>query len=648
MKLDDQLFQKNWQYFSNAFGSGRLNEIDLNIVKLRRDESIHAYRDNPWKPIEENFLLLPTMMPASQSTVDYYRESHGHYQLGRNIEQYLDVPGDDPHTIQTLIKLRDIVEKTGFDPDYNYTTTQSVKPYFLVVLATGSGHELMELIKYFKPKYLVLSLDEWNDFVTSFWHIDWQRLYQEFKQEITGNFNIRIGRHGRPEEIPGILQGINFTGQDHSLIYRPSSGSSDKSKSTHEFLKSKNIDNTLTYLGFTLDEYNMIWDSWKSLKKSPLVFNKPSVRLDQNFLICGSGPSLDKHLDDIKHLSRTHFIVACASNYGTLRKAGINVDIFCLLERGSILYTDDYNPVIEKYGQCEALLFASTTTDSRLHDLFSNSLVYFRPVLTPLSIFSTSLKEVLNFEGPQTINTGLAVAHSLGASSVVLYGVDLGTPSLEKTRSNSAAGESPRDFSLKRPGNFREFVYTDRLMEDGRLAAENLLNSEEYQSQTYNCSDGVLIKGALPCRSEEYQRIADQYADKDPSVLNNWKSQLSNYDTVKFETLWRSRRPRSEISKFIASVVELLDRRPIDLDFVLCSITGLLSLDVPLPQQFPRRLMRSTLHKIMTAIYRQATVMNSNPEQSTLFVEQALKMLVQQLYLFESELYELCDKLESI
>ena len=32
------------------------------------------------------------------------------------------------------------------------------------------------------------------------------------------------------------------------------------------------MDRTIYYLGFTMDEYNMIFNSWRSLKSQPLVY----------------------------------------------------------------------------------------------------------------------------------------------------------------------------------------------------------------------------------------------------------------------------------------------------------------------------------------------------------------------------------------
>ena len=77
------------------------------------------------------------------------------------------------------------------------------------------------------------------------------------------------------------------------------------------FNTSKQPANNINYLGFTLDEYNMIYDTWKTLSRSPAVYRKPSSSIGGKFIICGSGPSLDHALPFIKELSKDHIIVAC-------------------------------------------------------------------------------------------------------------------------------------------------------------------------------------------------------------------------------------------------------------------------------------------------------------------------------------------------
>ena len=176
----------------------------------------------------------------------------------------------------------------------------------------------------------------------------------------------------------------------------------------------------------------MILNTAGSLPKARKFYSK-KIRLEKevNAIVCGSGPSLDDCLDSIKKLSNDHTIIACASNFASLLKAGIRVDILVLLERGLNNYSN-YRQILSEINSPNTILFCSSTCAPELHNLFDRSVIYYRPTLMPTTLFSPSIEHVLHFEGPQTTNAGLSLAISLNFKNIVLAGVDLGTPSKEK------------------------------------------------------------------------------------------------------------------------------------------------------------------------------------------------------------------------
>ena len=218
----------------------------------------------------------------------------------------------------------------------------------------------------------------------------------------------------------------------------------------------------------------MVWNSWQTLARQPRVFCQPHQPIGGRMVVCGSGPSLDANLDQLRELSRTHWITACGSNFRTLKANGIRVDLLALVERADEVL-NDVKRVVDSYGAGETRLVMSTTCHHQLQALFSDSMVYFRPALTPLALFSNSPAEILNFEGPESINTGVALAAALGMDELVLVGVDLGARSLQKVRSEDAVGCSVRDLSLEVSANFGGSVFTSSLLRDARLSVESCL-----------------------------------------------------------------------------------------------------------------------------------------------------------------------------
>ena len=71
-------------------------------------------------------------------------------------------------------------------------------------------------------------------------------------------------------------------------------------------------------------------------------------------------------------------------------------------------------------------------------------------------MFCPAPLNVIQFEGPQTVNTAVSFALRITSRDITLVGIDLGTTSLDNPRSQGAVGISPRDFDLKEKGNFTD------------------------------------------------------------------------------------------------------------------------------------------------------------------------------------------------
>jgi hypothetical protein len=81
---------------------------------------------------------------------------------------------------------------------------------------------------------------------------------------------------------------------------------------------------------------------------------------------------------------------------------------------------------------------------------------------------------------------------------------------------------------------------------------------------------------------------------------------------------------------------------------VIQQVTRLLALDVAPAAQFPRRVLRSTIHKLVIAVNRQLMVMAAEPQQAEGFERSASRILADLLDPLEQELYALCDAVEAL
>ncbi|MDA7433303.1 DUF115 domain-containing protein [Synechococcus sp. AH-601-N10] len=599
-----------------------------------------------WISCKEKIIVHPQIFPSEEGVQNYQLLVEG-LDINSGVAQYIGVTETDPHLIWYLLKLRQLEIDFGIDPD-KQETQLNYKPSLLISLGTGDGLFLAEMLERFQPIHLCIALRSTDDLISSFENIDWTSLWNN--RCLDPRQKISFFTYSTTEELRSMITESMYIQSEHAFIVVPGKKVDSRYIEDRDNLCNREMAVRTNYLGFTIDEYNMVWNTVQSLLQKPRIYSKPLRKLGGNFIVCGSGPSLDSSLEFIKKASTNSVIIACASNYRTLRAAGISVDILCVLERGSFEY-ENYKQIKEEFGVGNTRLFASVTCDSRLHTIFDESMVFFRPQLTPISIFSRSPYEILMHEGPQTVNTGLAFCAALGANNVILVGVDLGTANLEKVRSENAVGDSPRQFNLSAKGNFNDKVWTTSLLLDGALALESCIKTFT-EMNVYNASNGLYIKGAKPVELNSLNWLItpnSQEVSEKNMLWENWWDQKSMIEKDELLELWTATRVRALISDTSSELRTLLQSsKPWFID-VQEKLEEVMRLDIPMNRQVSRRLFRAVILKMTLTISRQNYVLlaqKASDELQFSFMKKARDLMVQLTDQLEIESYELCDLIE--
>ena len=91
----------------------------------------------------------------------------------------------------------------------------------------------------------------------------------------------------------------------------------------------------------------------------------------------------------------------------------------------------------------------------------------------------------------------------------------------------------------------------------------------------------------------------------------------------------------------------LSDSPDIDSLEFMTAIDKLYSLSQSRPRQIPVRIVRSTIYRLLLAIYQQRNTIRSSSESLVpIFTQRALTELSQMLYYIELEFYSICDYVE--
>ena len=551
----------------------------------------------------------------------------------------------DPHLTRFQFDVLRVLDEFGFDASNQTTTAASLNPFFLIALSCGDGIALEHLIRTYKPSRIDVALSDWHDIASSFWNVDWIEL-QNFILSYGGK--LVIGYYEDSRNLLSTLSGENFLGLDHSILFYPPAFREKhldfiSTLSCHEFGQ------IIKYLGFTLDEYNMIANAWQSMTSSPRIFSQSNEKVGGRFIVVGSGPSLDNDLDAIRELSSYFTIIASASSFRTLRSADIRVDILVLLERSTDKHPIEpvYKEVVDEFGITNTFLFASSTSPSKLYKYFEDVMVFHRPALTPYSMFATNSKEILWNESPQSTNPSLSFCCSLKADTVILAGCDFGTASLDKDRSSNAAAYTDRNYTKTLKGNLRDTVHSEQLFVDGIAAMERCITATP-ETTFYNISDGAFIEGAIPIKSQDFlHNILEPDSISQNQEWKVWWTRQPHTQKTDILSKWESRRPRSNILNLCDELRSLYCSGYQWKTVIQPRVWSLMDLEVSKSEQFPRRIVRSTILKAHVLINRLLDIHEPNYSPDSKFLQSLLQYLVSLVDVMEAEMLCLCDYLDS-
>ena len=640
--LQMNLVQKNALFCKELkIDLDKFDDIEKDLDSFNAEDiSLSDWANKPAK------VYLHPPLFLTEKAIDHYSTLVKDLDQDGGPSQYIGMIDNDPHFIWTIQEIRSNLIETGINPE-DQTTTLNFRPSVALFLGTGDGKLVKQVVNDIRPFHLIIAFRDADDLISSFKEVDWCDLWNKYCNE--KNSRIAFLPYTEPKEICDQLLLNNFVSIDHMPVFVPSNGKSGNyCADREEVVNGDHLKFHCDYLGFMIDEYNMTWNSALNLKCQPRLYRKPKQRLGGKYVICGSGPSLDQNIEYIKKLSHEYIIVASASNYRTLRKNGIDVDILVLLERGAYEY-DNYQSVIAEYGAGNTKLFCSVTCDSRLHSLFDESMVYFRAALSPVSIFCFESRQILDLEGPQTINTSAAMASFLGAEEVVFVGVDLGAKSLDKVRSDSAVGNSERNFNIERKGNFCETVYTSKLLVDGCIALEMLIQTSP-ETRFYNSSDGVLIKGASPRLLSDVANSNEINCSDSKERLNAWWSKQYKFSKADLRAFWDSQRPRAQVSDTVNSIKQTLRSDQPWFPAVQNDLVSLLSLSKPIRYQLGVRMLKALILKYAIIVTRELYVcLSQDPigDAYAIFEQKSRDAMVDLCDRTEKEIYLFFDMLES-
>ena len=388
---------------------------------------------------------------------------------------------------------------------------RSRKAFHLVVFGVGLGPHIDALVRETNCYDLILVEPNLEFLYHSLDVYDWAGLFEAMMRK---RGRVGIVAAADPEyvadEVVALIRDYNPCSYD-GTIFHTHYQSTVFDMAGSFFQKKGPV--ILAGLGFYEDERTMVRHTKRNVDRRAIVeyrHAKDGVAAAPIFIV-GSGPSLDRDLPHIRENAERAVIISCGTALRPLLDAGIRPDFHSEIENTPDV-PDIISRVAGEYDVSGVCLFASSTVDPVITELFDRTVFYFREGLASYPIYALTEESSPPLAGISVSTAALAFAHGLGFREIYFLGLDMGTRNPKHTHANAAdeRAEHAIAYDIPVPGNLGGTVYTMEDLVVGREIMEAAIRKLGRGRAYYNCSDGAMIRGARAklLRSARFADIA--------------------------------------------------------------------------------------------------------------------------------------------
>lgn len=428
--------------------------------------------------------------------------------------------------------------------------------YFTLCFGIGLGQHLDQLAE--RTDCWVLVLIEPNlDFLYHSCSVyDWRPLMERMRERRAIEFQIGNDTMQIIANLHGVFRAHHPVGLDGTTIFRHYSTGLIK-EIEREF--SGKVMTSIMGLGFFQDEINMISQTYKNLEGGKTRLIK-AVRESPNIpvMIIANGPSLDHCIDLIRENQDKVVLIACGSAITTLGEHGIMPDFWVMTERIKAIL-EMVEDADERFGVEDVVFIGSSTVFPGVTSHFKDFILFFRPGLSSMPLFSTRGDQILKIPDPLAANSGLAAALHLGFREFYFAGVDVGSRYSDRGHASGGFYANREDhiktLDIPVPANFGGTVYTTPVLKWSRENLEKLTLSSVGRT-FYNLSDGALIERATPL----HPKVAKFKEPPKPKkeIVAELTKKCEIYTTEEFTERWEDEAIVDSLPEFCEKMKEAM------------------------------------------------------------------------------------------
>lgn len=475
-------------------------------------------------------------------------------------------------------------------------------PRGLLVYGIGTGRYLARILNRAQADVVLIFEPDLQRLLAAFCECDLASLLPPYSGPGRGLYIITTPDTDRAFELASLLLcQTNLFVIDSLLVCE--CNPAETNQALRERFSAERNSMMLSYLGFFTDELHMLMNGSITFNHlGAFVLSPGSCEAHEHHAVVAvSGPSLLEQLPLLKAQRDRYTLFSGWSTLGTLLNAGIVPDFHCPMER-HVVHDALQDPDVAQSLAGMALVGPSSL-DSRQIGFYAERFLVFRSASTPSAVFAEHQQQLLDGEGPITVNMAALAAVLLGFRHLHFFGVDFGTTNLERKRNPDALLHTPYEFPHRETGVAGAEVFTNAVMLDARRAIERLLSGWFTPGEpisAWNFSGGLLIEGAPETDPARFSELLGQHSHR--QTHRNLGLNLPRKEAHWAEQRWRVARLRERCHACLQTLRDLVE--PLFSPATLLAISDFTdNISKPLLDQIPLRMYCGTVFRTWFSLW---------------------------------------------
>jgi len=440
--------------------------------------------------------------------------------------------------------------------------------HFLVVMGTGLGLHINELLDTCNIQNLVLFETDKELFIASTFVTDWEELSDKLSRNSGKSLKIVVAQTKLIEnEYVALWNEIirNCPQFPYNTIFY-NHGRHDK---YGDYIRKLNEDQRMfmSLWGFYDDEINQVNHIFHNINNNiSWIPNRQDFKIESPVIVVGNGPSLDDRIEQIKQLKPSSLLISAGSSLLPLLEYGITPDIHIEIE-SDYTVTKVLKSYAEKHDLSGISFVTGVQSSPEVFKFFKQSSVFVKDSQSIRKLLDSD-ENVIYGTTPTCTNAAVAFATHYFAPQVYLFGMDFGFYDTKVHHSKMA--DYYHEDGLEETQGFEELVNENHFEKEGYhgtckstnfyFTAKRRIEMDLKRHKSGNkldvvcCSDGLKIEGSrwvpkdhvfVPPKEYDHQETLNKYIScvRNDRQLNleeitNYINEFMNeiYKLLKFTT----------------------------------------------------------------------------------------------------------------